>query len=105
MMPAKTWESQSSLCFVQIATVPYDPRFPATNQARNCYTRYNEYYKCIAVSPLRPSDCSVAFARMVLSQGLPHKASVSTVVWQRFLALAANLASPLILYCTLLPVL
>ena len=35
---------------MQIATVPYDPRFPATNQARNCYTRYNEYYKCIAVS-------------------------------------------------------
>jgi hypothetical protein len=25
--------------------VPYDPRFPATNQARNCYTRYNEFYK------------------------------------------------------------
>ena len=32
---------------LQVKTVPYDPRFPATNQARNCYTRYNEYYKWV----------------------------------------------------------
>ena len=31
---------------VQIRTSPYDARFPGTNQARNCYTRYNEYYRC-----------------------------------------------------------
>ena len=30
----------------QIGTSPYDPRFPSTNQARNCYTRYNEYFRC-----------------------------------------------------------
>jgi len=37
--------------------VPYDPRFPATNQARNCYTRYNEYYKCIADKDEDAPDC------------------------------------------------
>ena len=42
---------------VQISTVPYDPRFPATNQARNCYTRYNEYYKCIAEKDEDSPDC------------------------------------------------
>ena len=25
----------------------YDPRFPATNQARHCFVRYNEYHKCV----------------------------------------------------------
>lgn len=35
-------------CPTQVKTAPYDPRFPATNQARNCYTRYNEFYKCAA---------------------------------------------------------
>jgi hypothetical protein len=29
----------------QVVTAPYDPRFPATNQARHCFVRYNEYYK------------------------------------------------------------
>ncbi|CAL8471171.1 g10713 [Coccomyxa elongata] len=33
---------------IVIRTAPYDPRFPSTNQARNCYTRYNEFYKCAA---------------------------------------------------------
>ena len=33
------------------------PRFPATNQARNCYTRYNEYYKCIADKDEDSPDC------------------------------------------------
>ena len=37
--------------------MPYDPRFPATNQARNCYTRYNEYYKCIADKDEDAPDC------------------------------------------------
>jgi len=31
---------------VQVKSVPFDPRFPTTNQARNCYTRYNEFYRC-----------------------------------------------------------
>eukprot|EP01024_Parvocaulis_polyphysoides_P002290 TRINITY_DN107257_c0_g1_i4.p2 TRINITY_DN107257_c0_g1~~TRINITY_DN107257_c0_g1_i4.p2 ORF type:complete len:170 (+),score=35.01 TRINITY_DN107257_c0_g1_i4:98-607(+) len=28
-------------------TAPYDPRFPSTNQARHCYVRYCEWYKCL----------------------------------------------------------
>lgn len=31
---------------VVVATAPHDPRFPSTNQARHCYTRYNEFYRC-----------------------------------------------------------
>ena len=27
-------------------TAPFDARFPTTNQAKNCYTRYNEFHKC-----------------------------------------------------------
>ena len=29
-------------------SAPYDHRFPSTNQARHCYTRYNEFHKCAA---------------------------------------------------------
>ena len=32
---------------VVVATAPHDPRFPSTNQARHCYTRFNEYYRCL----------------------------------------------------------
>ena len=32
---------------VQVRTAPYDARFPSMNQARNCYTRYNEFYRCV----------------------------------------------------------
>ena len=31
----------------QIETAPFDPRFPQTNQAKHCYTRYNEFHKCV----------------------------------------------------------
>lgn len=37
--------------------MPYDPRFPGNNQARNCYTRYNEYYKCIQDKDPESADC------------------------------------------------
>ena len=30
---------------VKLETAPHDPRFPTTNQARHCYTRYNEFHK------------------------------------------------------------
>ena len=33
-------------CAPQLKTAPYDPRFPTVNQARNCFTRYNEFHKC-----------------------------------------------------------
>lgn len=29
----------------QIKTSPFDPRFPTMNQAKNCFTRYNEFHK------------------------------------------------------------
>lgn len=32
---------------VKVGSVPLDYRFPAVNQARTCYTHYNEFYKCI----------------------------------------------------------
>jgi cytochrome c oxidase subunit 6b len=31
----------------ELMTAPYDPRFPNRNQARHCFVRFNEYYKCI----------------------------------------------------------
>ena len=30
----------------QVKTSPFDARFPTVNQAKNCYTRYNEFHKC-----------------------------------------------------------
>ncbi|CAL5228218.1 g11307 [Coccomyxa viridis] len=42
---------------INIRTSPYDPRFPGTNQARNCYTRYNEYYRCVAESGEEDDKC------------------------------------------------
>ena len=33
---------------IVIRTTPFDPRFPQQNQAKHCYTRYNEYHKCAA---------------------------------------------------------
>ena len=33
------------VCFVQVVTAPYDPRFPNRNQARHCFVRFNEYLK------------------------------------------------------------
>lgn len=38
----------------QIETAPFDPRFPQTNQAKHCYTRYNEFHKCVPL-PRGPS--------------------------------------------------
>ncbi|KAL0034556.1 hypothetical protein WJX79_008188 [Trebouxia sp. C0005] len=32
---------------ITVKTAAYDARFPSYNQARNCYTRYNEYHRCI----------------------------------------------------------
>lgn len=31
-----------------VDTAPIDPRFPATNQARHCFVKYNEAHKCFA---------------------------------------------------------
>eukprot|EP00227_Mantoniella_beaufortii_P021976 CAMPEP_0197575106 /NCGR_PEP_ID=MMETSP1326-20131121/619_1 /TAXON_ID=1155430 /ORGANISM="Genus nov. species nov., Strain RCC2288" /LENGTH=148 /DNA_ID=CAMNT_0043137813 /DNA_START=35 /DNA_END=481 /DNA_ORIENTATION=- len=31
---------------IKLETTPFDPRFPQQNQAKHCYTRYNEFHKC-----------------------------------------------------------
>ncbi|PPQ73175.1 hypothetical protein CVT26_014774 [Gymnopilus dilepis] len=31
-----------------LQTVPFDARFPNTNQTRNCFQNYTDYFKCIA---------------------------------------------------------
>jgi hypothetical protein len=62
----------NSACGAQVRTSPYDPRFPSTNQARNCYTRYNEFYRWppfLAVPPTsRPLSESMGGC---LKQGVP----------------------------------
>eukprot|EP00199_Chlamydomonas_sp_CCMP681_P004570 CAMPEP_0119101100 /NCGR_PEP_ID=MMETSP1180-20130426/232_1 /TAXON_ID=3052 ORGANISM="Chlamydomonas cf sp, Strain CCMP681" /NCGR_SAMPLE_ID=MMETSP1180 /ASSEMBLY_ACC=CAM_ASM_000741 /LENGTH=143 /DNA_ID=CAMNT_0007085151 /DNA_START=79 /DNA_END=510 /DNA_ORIENTATION=+ len=30
----------------ELLTAPYDPRFPNRNQARHCFVRFNEFFKC-----------------------------------------------------------
>ncbi|KAJ6219386.1 hypothetical protein RDWZM_005198 [Blomia tropicalis] len=31
---------------VRRQTVPYDPRFPNTNQTKNCYQNYLDFFRC-----------------------------------------------------------
>lgn len=40
-----------------IKTAAIDVRFPSTNQARTCYTRYNEYYKCKQLKGEDSEEC------------------------------------------------
>ncbi|KAJ7547083.1 hypothetical protein O6H91_08G068300 [Diphasiastrum complanatum] len=40
-----------------IKTAPIDFRFPTTNQAKHCFTRYNEYHKCVKEKGEDNSDC------------------------------------------------
>ena len=41
-------EEEASSEDIVVKTTPFDPRFPQQNQAKHCYTRYNEYHKCAA---------------------------------------------------------
>lgn len=41
---------------ISVKTAAYDARFPSYNQARNCYTRYNEYHRCIGVDEKGEDD-------------------------------------------------
>mmetsp|Transcript_384 Transcript_384/g.984 ORF Transcript_384/g.984 Transcript_384/m.984 type:complete len:120 (+) Transcript_384:112-471(+) len=43
---------------VEVKTPPPDLRFPTTNQARHCYTRYNEYHKCVKEKGEGSDDCT-----------------------------------------------
>ncbi|KAF7270777.1 hypothetical protein GWI33_016282 [Rhynchophorus ferrugineus] len=42
----------------EIKTIPFDPRFPNTNQTRHCYQSYVDYYRCqrIRGSNFAPCD-------------------------------------------------
>jgi len=42
----------------QVDTAPLDPRFPATNQARHCFVKYNEAHKCFAEKGQDSPDCA-----------------------------------------------
>ena len=42
---------------IKLETAPFDPRFPTTNQARHCYTRYNEFHKCAAEKGEDAEEC------------------------------------------------
>ncbi|KYO23515.1 cytochrome c oxidase subunit 6B2 [Alligator mississippiensis] len=37
-------------------TAPFDPRFPNTNQTRNCYQNYLDYHRCMKVLTARGRD-------------------------------------------------
>lgn len=46
---------------VKLESAPYDQRFPSWNQARHCYTRYNEYHRCITVQGKSEDDPECKF--------------------------------------------
>ncbi|XP_070584968.1 cytochrome c oxidase subunit 6B2 [Erythrolamprus reginae] len=37
-------------------TAPFDPRFPFTNQTRNCYQNYIDYYRCLNIMKTKGKD-------------------------------------------------
>jgi cytochrome c oxidase subunit 6b len=43
---------------IKVETTPNDRRFVTTNQARHCYTRYQEYHRCTAEKGEDSPDCS-----------------------------------------------
>lgn len=51
-------EPEKKVAASDVHSVSYDPRFPSVNQARNCYTRYNEYHKCVAEKGEDDPTCS-----------------------------------------------
>ena len=49
-------EEQQPAHDITVKTTEYDARFPSYNQARHCYTRYNEYHRCISVDGKSEDD-------------------------------------------------
>uniref|UniRef100_A0A8D2L8W8 Cytochrome c oxidase subunit 6B1 n=1 Tax=Varanus komodoensis TaxID=61221 RepID=A0A8D2L8W8_VARKO len=37
-------------------TAPFDPRFPNSNQTRNCYQNYLDYYRCMKIMKAKGKD-------------------------------------------------
>ncbi|XP_028559759.2 cytochrome c oxidase subunit 6B2 [Podarcis muralis] len=40
-------------------TAPFDPRFPNTNQTKNCYQNYLDYYRCVKTVKANGKDIKV----------------------------------------------
>jgi cytochrome c oxidase subunit 6b len=47
---------------IELRTAPLDPRFPNVNAARQCYTAYNEFYRCLAQRGEGAPECQ-SYAR------------------------------------------
>lgn len=56
----------SEVSAADLKTAENDKRFPSTNQARACYTRYNEFYKCKQQKGDDADECDT-FRRAALS--------------------------------------
>ncbi|CAM6084275.1 unnamed protein product [Calypogeia fissa] len=55
---AEEEEMQAKVTVDDVKTAPMDYRFPTTNQAKHCYTRYNEYHKCVAEKGEDAPECA-----------------------------------------------
>mmetsp|Transcript_17232 Transcript_17232/g.33822 ORF Transcript_17232/g.33822 Transcript_17232/m.33822 type:complete len:99 (+) Transcript_17232:81-377(+) len=44
-------------CHKLLRTPPNNPRFPETNQAKNCYSAYNEFFRCEKFKGTGHVDC------------------------------------------------
>lgn len=51
-------EKEDDKPHIEIGTAPYDRRFVTTNQARHCYTRYQEFHRCAGEKGEDDKDCS-----------------------------------------------
>lgn len=45
--PAGEWQSTKEGIEYRFETVPNDPRFKGTDQARNCWQNYVDFFKCV----------------------------------------------------------
>ncbi|XP_077170319.1 cytochrome c oxidase subunit 6B2 [Paroedura picta] len=43
----------------EYTTAPFDPRFPNTNQTRNCYQNYLDYHRCTKAMEAKGKDAKV----------------------------------------------
>ncbi|KAG0583926.1 hypothetical protein KC19_3G172300 [Ceratodon purpureus] len=55
--PEEEEEEKPKITVDDIKTAPMDFRFPTTNQAKHCYTRYNEFHKCAAEKGEDAKEC------------------------------------------------
>ncbi|KAF8791927.1 cytochrome c oxidase subunit 6B1-like [Argiope bruennichi] len=51
-MPAQVMAGEKTLW-----TAPFDPRFPNTNQTKNCWQNYIDYHRCLKVKGEDYSPC------------------------------------------------